>query len=349
MSQSNAVRSEEHTHTPATSTPEGGTVHQLTDVLYSHADALQQAIDAGDVTKQEILKAMDWKGPLLSMYLNKNYHVNTKVSHDTVKAHNQKIGDYLRRLRLRQTAEGERPFFPTSHAQRLTDYLDLCFTLRKMRVVLGGTGLGKTETFLRYQQQHNRIYHLEIEPSSSRNEERPVVEQLYATVFGDDMPTSLWTRKAKAMIYKELKGKDCLLIVDEAQELTFQQFASFRFLYDKCKIGILLCQQSDAKDSPGYDRTQHYFRNPQFLRRIGGQTWNLNDQPITRADVALIAEYYGITDAGAIKWMADRVNTPVTRYGWLMELMQMGRLMADYDMNDMNSLKMIHRKLREGR
>lgn len=337
--ESNTVRKEE------------GNVIELDLKLYTHADELAALLESGELTKTEVMKALDWKAAKLSLYLNKNYHIKTNIAPDTVRQHDEKVGDYLSRFRLRQAAQGERPFFDTSHATRLTGYLDLCFTHRKMRVVLGGTGIGKTATFQHYQKAHDRVYLMECEPCAGKNKDRGFTEQLYYAIFGEKMPNGLWTRDGKARVRDELKGKDCLLIVDEAQELDFAQFSEFRFFFDKCKIGILICQQSDAKDSPGYDRTQHYFRNPQFLRRIGGQTWNLNEAQITKGDVKLIAGYFGVTEPAAVKWLYDSINTPVTRYGWLLELLEMGQMFFGGNVEAMNRvavLQDLHKKLREG-
>jgi hypothetical protein len=340
--------------TGAPSTSSGSALENVVDLaagLYTHAEELKQLLAQGTLTRAELLRELDWKEAKLSFYINKNYHIKTKVSLDAIREHDKRIGEYLQRFRLRQAASGNKPFFPTSHAQRLEGYLDLCFSLRKMRVILGGTGLGKTATFSHYKAAKSGIYIMECEPTSGKNKERGFVEQLYYAIFGEVMPPTLWTRQGFLRVQEELKGKDCLLIVDEAQELDFAQFSEFRFLYDKCGIGILICQQSDAKDSPGYDRTQHYFRNPQFLRRIGGQTWNLNEEPILKEDVALIAGYYGITNPAVITWLHDRMNTPVTRYGWLLELMEMGNMLFGNAeaMNTVAALQELHKKLRQGR
>jgi len=112
----------------------------------------------------------------------------------------------------------------------------------------------------------------------------------------------------------------------------------------------VLGDQSDAQDSPGYNRAIDFDRNPQILRRIGGSAWNLEFE-ISRADVEAFCHYFGVTSEGVVTWLSGVVNMPKTRYDWLSEIVsETVSICGEHP--DLLALpetfERIHRKLRRG-
>jgi predicted transcriptional regulator len=284
---------------------------------YEHADELRALIDSGLVTQSDIARELGCSPAKVSQYCKKQYNT---VALETLQRMDQQIGEFLlrRARRNRKTIPRKELYLSTSHAQKLESYLDYCHLNNKIRIIRAGTGMGKSHVFRQYQQKHDNVF-VQV-CRDSRRAGRLFVADLYKAVMGEKLPQDKKYYEAEDAIFEKLHKLDALLILDDAHKLSVRTLNLVIELYDSCeRLGIVLGDQSDAQDSPGYNRAIDFDRNPQILRRIGGAPWSL-EFDIGAEDVALFCEHFGISAPGVRTWLANVVNLPKTRYDWLSEI-----------------------------
>jgi len=317
-------------------------VEPAPEEVYKFADALSKVIESGEATQHEIAKAIGVSPSIISQYRAKKYDVSANVLRDL----DRRVGTYLRR-RILRAEKAAHVFLPTSHATTIMGYLDFCFEDRTMRVIRAATACGKTHTFEEYQRQNDNVYILTCDALFSSP--RPVLEELYLLVMREEMPENMKIHRGFKKIVSALKGKDALLIVDDSQYLYFNIFSQFASLYNQTGIGIVFGDQSDAMDTPGYNRSKQYDRNPQVFRRIA-QPWSA-EFPISYEDVALFTGHFGISNPNVTKWLFDRVNTKNTRYDWLSRIVKMAAAAYRHvpeKLNDVTIYQALHAKIWKG-
>jgi len=328
---------------------ESNTVKDSKEVQgYQFAEACRRLIESGDVTQAEFARELGCSPAKLSQYYKMQYNT---VSLETLQGFDRQVGEALARRarRNRKTVPRKSLVLPTSHAEKLQKYLNYCYDNNKIRIVRGGTGIGKSHIFRHYQERHQNVYVMVCR--DSRRSGRMFVADLYRAVVGEKLPLEKKYYEAEDAIFDKLEKQDALLIFDDAHKLSTRTLNMVIELYDSCeRLGIVLGDQSDAQDAPGYNRAIDFDRNPQILRRIGGSAWSL-EAPITREDVELFCSHFGIFAPGVINYLYNGCNLPKTRYDWLSELITEAANAFDSKPELLQlpeSFQMIHNKLRKG-
>jgi len=332
----NAVRLEDVKGKGA-SAPEG--------VVYRYAGALRELLTSGEETIAEVARRLNCSTSKVSQYKDETYHTQLKKL-DALRQFDAQVGQYLLRRSLRKRVR-QKLFVETSHALRITGYLEFCLDMGEMRVMRAGTGCGKTHTVAQFKKTHGNVYVVHCD--KLRRAQRPFLKVLYKEVLGQKMPARIGIDDAFDEIVEALRGQDALLVVDDSQHLLFNTFSQVASINDRAGIGVVFCDQSDAQDSPGYDRMKQYERNPQVWGRIA-EPWSA-EQAIAEADVRLFASHYGVTAEPVIAWLYQRVNTPKTRYRWLDKLLRYAvSVYAEKPerLNVVETFKVLHNKFWHG-
>lgn len=322
------------------------TVESDRELGYLYADQCRELIERGAATQAELARELGVSPAKLGEYYKRRYN---QVSNDTRRKFDEQVGAVLQRRTLQERINRKRLYIETSHAERLVSYLDHCYEYSNMLIIRAGTGMGKTHTCKRYKEQHGNVYLMTCK--SSRSYGKAWLADLYKTVFGKKMNYRKSFVVAEDEITDELRHKSALLIFDDAHKLSIKTLDAICELYDECdKLGVVLLDQSDAMDSPGYNRSIEFERNPQILRRIKGKPWSL-EFPIQRSDVEAFCQHFGVASPDVVDWLASVVNLPETRYDWLSEMVvnaaETFRDRPEF-LNYVETYQGLHKKLRRG-
>lgn len=117
-------------------------------------------------------------------------------------------------------------FQATGAAQQIVGILQWCQTAQDFVVVVGVPGIGKTETFKYYQGVTPHVWMITLEPSV-RGVHQILTRLCHAMRITEKRPTMLSTA-----IMDFIRGKDGLIIVDEAHQATTEALDQLRAFAD---------------------------------------------------------------------------------------------------------------------
>lgn len=125
-------------------------------------------------------------------------------------------------------------FVATPTAKNIIEACGLAHAMRDIYLVIGEAGLGKTMALKQYAETNANVVMLEVDPTYSA---RVLLTELCNTL---GVTTARNNHAMMSAIIDKLKGSDRLLIVDEAELLTYKPLEILRRIHDKTGIGIVL-------------------------------------------------------------------------------------------------------------
>lgn len=269
--------------------------------------------DDGALSWPQIGKLTDVAGSTLSAFASGKYAGNNGAVAAKVLA-------YRNRLSNQAGIAAEAPkvpkWFDTATAARLTALFHHAQS-GEMVLIITRPGIGKTRTAQRFAALDPNVWMATMAPSTA-GVATMLLEVAEAIGLGDikGSPQQL-SRQIKARI----RGKNGLLIIDEAQELTDKALNELRGLHDQTGIGIVLMGneavvgQIDARKSALAQISSRFsVRHVQAAPEAGDMAalldaWNITDSE-QRAFLTKISALPGalreVTHTIKIAWMAAR-------------------------------------------
>lgn len=153
-----------------------------------------------------------------------------------------RINDFLRSISQETTLlrssikyEDVVGFVETNAAAKIIEVATICKEEKEIMVVYGKAGIGKTTALRKYYENNRDVIFIEAD-----------IDYRPAAMLGHlSKSLSINQNKSVTTIYSEaierLRQKDTLLIIDEAENLTYKSLETLRRLHDKTGIGVLLC------------------------------------------------------------------------------------------------------------
>ena len=146
----------------------------------------------------------------------------------------KKIAQYLQLQKERREILPKAPFVETLVARKVMRLCRMAHVERKMVVLAGQSGIGKTMALRKYSLENKSVIYIAANSASGMQTTIYRIAQLAGTsVVGD---TSIRAER----IIGALKGTNKVIIVDEADHLKLNAIEMIRYIHDQAGIGVVL-------------------------------------------------------------------------------------------------------------
>lgn len=211
------------------------------------------------------------------------------------------------RILSRLEIEGQRAvapkapgFQPTSIAQEVMFVLDHAHIYRDLGLVYGDAGLGKTMAIQEYVRLHRDAIFITASPFT--RSPKALIKQLLAALGKYERgPRDEQAR----LIIETLRDSGRLIVIDEAQHLSYPALEVLRSIHDQAGVGLVLAGNLEVFDRM-HGRGQAAFA--QLFSRVGVRRC-LQTACVSEDDVRLIARQVAPLDGECIRYLHEVANT----------------------------------------
>lgn len=248
--------------------------------------------------------------------------------------------EFLNREHKRRLEKIEIPYCNTSHTAGVLAVCNLVHESGVIGLVHGSSGYGKTMALEMYANQNQQTLMITAYNGITSGAMLMDVVDLLGlkpNISGDRKRRKNYYGNQGylvKMIVDELKGKDILLIVDEAHHLQIKQFDQIRYIHDVAKIPVIyagndeIIERMVGKQQLDYD--QIYSRVP-IVKYI--------DNDVIKSDVVEIVEKTGVkTDDKIIKFLVKKAN----ERGHYRKMINILKNAIKFSIKENNPLNMVH-------
>lgn len=168
--------------------------------------------------------------------------------------------------------------------------------------ISSGPGTGKTYTAEEYRTSAANVYIATM--TSSISSTREMAKAVLKSLGDREERYGATTQQISARIIDRVRGKNALIILDEAQDLTVEAIKEARSWHDACGVGLAIMGDQDL------------IKLLQSSRKSGLATFNsrIGMQHIQReasvADVSVLLDGWGITDPAMGKFLKSLASKP---------------------------------------
>ncbi len=239
-------------------------------------------------------RAIGLSDSVISQWLNGKYRGdNMRVAHS--------IDAWLQVESRRLSLPNEPMFVETQNAKEIISVLGMCQQLCDLGMIYGAAGSGKSRTAKQYRRDHGDTVILVTADHAVRSP-YAFVAQLASEI---GVPTTEVLHKMRDRIIDKLKASRRLVIVDEAQKLTYNSIEMARSVYDKAEIGLVFLGDEVLWNTVTAGRTR-----PEYARLLSRVGFRRAINPgIGAEDVARIAaQYLGHTEQECIRFLTAKAG-----------------------------------------
>lgn len=189
-------------------------------------------------------------------------------------------------------------FVPTGTTARITSILQYAQVAPDIAVIAGDAGTSKTSTCEEYCRATPNAWHVVMEPSTASA--NAMLTEVCAAL-GVTEKRSTWLARA---VGEHLRGRNSLLIIDEAQHLSLPALEQLRAIHDKHGIGMALVGNVSIYSRIDGGRTAQF---AQLFSRVG---MRLTRTRPSAQDVRALLGAWGITAEDAIDYLTAIAGKP---------------------------------------
>ena len=208
-------------------------------------NALKDFQKSAKLTLADIAKGVNKSAALVSQFIADKYVGNINELKTA-------FLEYLNREHKRRLEKIEIPNVVTNHAAKIFGVCNLIHESKDVGLIYGPSGMGKTTALEMYHSQNSQS--IMITCYSGMTSGAVCMEIVDALGI---RPNSAGDKKKRRNYYgnmgyliklikDELKGKDILLIVDEAQHLKLREFEQIRYFHDVSGIPLIYAGSEDV-------------------------------------------------------------------------------------------------------
>lgn len=203
------------------------------------------------------------------------------------------------RIRVKQASEPG--WLPTPSGKYMLNVLRYAHT-GDVVSISSGPGTGKTYTAEKYITQAANVHIATM--TSSVSSTREMAKAVLKSLGDKDERHGATTQQISSRIIDRVRGKNALIILDEAQDLTVEALKEARSWHDACGVGLAIMGDQDL------------IKLLQSSRKTGLATFNsrIGMQHIQReastADVDILLEGWGVSDPAMVKFLRSLAPKP---------------------------------------
>lgn len=255
-------------------------------------ELLRKHMEATGKTQSEVARAIGVSAATLSGFLRNTYAGN--VEEVAVR-----VLDYLQREGKRLVAPQEPGFVMTSIAADVMTVAEYTHMHGCLGLVCGDAGIGKTTALMKYAQDHPDV--IFIRARVDLKSAKAIIEELVDLIGKREHGTQ---RFETAAVLDTLKGSGRLIIVDEAQRLSFPALEALRDINDLTKVGIVFSTTQELFERINGRKGAIY---AQFFSRVGIRRFL---QGVPKDDIKLVFEQNGKLSKECIDYLYEASKGP---------------------------------------
>lgn len=179
------------------------------------------------ITQSGVAKAIDVSASMVSMFLAGTYPNPEKII-PKIKSYFQSREKAADAVQLPELAE-------TSVYKEVQAVLDYVHSQRDIGVIYGPAGIGKTTALRAFQEVTPLTVYITANQTTSGS--KALLEEI---LYQLGRPESGTPRRMMRTIVEVLRDSGRMVIIDEAQHLSYRALETLRALYDQCNIGLIL-------------------------------------------------------------------------------------------------------------
>ncbi|WNY75943.1 AAA family ATPase [Pasteurella multocida] len=298
-------------------------------------EQIKQIIESGEIAQAALAREVDLSSGALSSFLNGKYRGdNQRIS--------QALENWLEQREIKRSRFITAPdFIVTPTAELIHTIIGYAHALGCITTVFGMSGAGKTVAAREYQKRHRNVWLITAHPSRSS-----LSEMLYdiALELGVGEPPKRKAALAR-LIESRMKGTKGLLIIDEADHLSYETLEELRLIQEACDIGMTLIGNDKV-----YTRMRGGInQSHDFARLWSRSAKNESIQHCKKEDIIAIAKAWQLdtSDKKLLSLLADtgkrggglRILTQVLRLAWFSANGDNKPLDYDYILSAKNELQ----------
>lgn len=189
---------------------------------------LAEFLEQNDVSQASVAKKINVSTTALSQFMSGIYKGDVKTLEN-------KLTQFLEREFSRKQSTGFK-FVETSLSQKIQNGCSFAFDTQDMILIVGASGVGKTEALKQYAAKTEAAIYIECDFSFSPKN----ILQEIATQLKLDLGKIKNFFALNSAVLKELSNRDVLLIFDEAELLTYKTLETIRRIHDKTGSAVVL-------------------------------------------------------------------------------------------------------------
>lgn len=234
--------------------------------------ALSRYIEEGDKSQSQVAREIGISGAALSQFLSGTY----KGSISNIC---NKVKKYMNLQEQKLDTPQKPGFVATEIAQEIKTVLSFCRLNDDIGVIVGDPGIGKSMTLKKYGKENHNVVFISASPAL-RSPNSLLDELLHAL---GKKETGKLAVKQRTLI-QHLADSGTMIIIDEAQHLTYSSLETIRAIYDGARISLVLAGNPLVLDEMRDKRAEfaQFFSRIGIKRRISGEK--------SRADIKKIAQ-----------------------------------------------------------
>lgn len=205
------------------------------------------------------------------------------------------------RAARRQAIPTDPGYFETPTSLRIRTLLQIAH-MGRMTMAGTGPGTGKTKTLQDYAERAAPVWIVTMKPSTKRLNSMVAAVQ---KALGIDAPAGYYIAHASNVVVERLKGRQGLLVFDEAQHMDLESIEEIRAWYDETGVGVCLLGNEELVQRIETGRHRDAFGR--LNRRIAQR--HVQRLPV-REDVEAFCDAWNLTDPGIRKYLEKIALTP---------------------------------------
>lgn len=191
-------------------------------------ESLKSYLEDTKLSQSKVASQLGVSPAVISQYLAGSYKGDTDKL-------DKAVAELIAR-RADKAKEVKADFVATTTAKKIMRTCTLAHTTNDIYLVIGEAGLGKTVALKQYAQNTSNVLLLEIDPTFNV---KVLLTQL-CEKLGITLSTNRTNNFMLESIVSKLKDSERLLIVDEAELLSYKCLEIIRRIHDKARIGVIL-------------------------------------------------------------------------------------------------------------
>ncbi|MDZ4308403.1 AAA family ATPase [Allopontixanthobacter sp.] len=216
----------------------------------------------------------------------------------------RKIFQFMQAVDSRNKRQDSLPtdpgYFETDTSVRIQTLLQIAH-MGRITVAATGPGTGKSITINDYAERAQPCWIATMKPSTSRLIQ--MVLEVHKALGME--PRHLVAAQASRIVIDRVKGRNGLLIIDEANHLSIEAIEEIRSWHDETGVGI--CMLGNEELLARIETGRHKDQFSRLNSRIAHKHWQ---RMPTRNDVYTFCDAWGVVDPGIRKYLEKIALTP---------------------------------------